>query len=195
MLDYLTTRRGSSSPLPLPKRLTEEHYQELLGRPDGTQRTSSEEHASVVPDTDMVVWNARRNTVQPRPVEGQSRHVAVGRLPREDNKQGRLHDGHGNGIEHDANSSTRCCGFFHIRNDEAVYVRYCDIYVQDNSEDIEKQRLLKEKARQQRRSPETMMTFHDLMNRKPFRRKKQPVPVEATAPAEFADIALKKMIV
>ena len=49
----------------------------LLGRPDETQRTPSEEHASVVPDTDTVVWDARRVTVQPRPVEGQGHQVAV----------------------------------------------------------------------------------------------------------------------
>ena len=86
--------------------------------------------------------------------------------------------------------------FFHIRIDEAVHVRYCDVYVQDNSKDIEKQRLLKEKARQQKEEAQKrLMTFHDLQNRKPLRRKKQPVPVEATAPTEFADIALKKMIV
>ena len=210
MVDYLT-RRGP--PLKLPKQLTEKDYQDylddLMKRKGHLQKNTLRSY--------LIPIRSFGTLVASRYSQGLSRAKVI-KLP--------------SGEAAEANTISRddfmmtwttmsvmtpkvkkrkilytLLWFFHIRIEEAVHVRYCDIYVQDNSKDIEKQRLLKEKARQQKEEAQKrLMTFHDLQNRKPLRRKKQqqhplrrknkqPVPVEATAPTEFADIALKQMIV
>lgn len=197
MLDYLTTRRGSSSPLPLPKRLTEEHYrkynEDLMERKGHLQKNTLRSY--LIP-----IWSFG-TFVSTRYDQDDSR-AKVATLP--------------SGIAGERKTISRdefmmvwetvsntnhklfytLLWFFHIRNEEAVYVRYCDIYVQDNAEDIEKQRLLREKARKEKEETAKRLIARDMMNRRPFRRKKQPVPVDATATRdEFGDITLKRMIV
>ena len=194
MVDYLT-RRGP--PLKLPKHLTEEDYQDylddLMKRKGHLQKNTLRSY--------LIPIRSFGTLVASRYNQGLSRAKVI-KLPSGEAAEAETISRDDFMMIWTTVSVTRrkvlytLLWFFHIRIDEAVHVRYCDVYVQDNSKDIEKQRLLKEKARQQKEEAQKrLMTFHDLQNRKPLRRKKQPVPVEATAPTEFADIALKQMIV
>ena len=172
MLDYLTTRRGSSSPLPVPKRLTEVHYrkynEDLMERKGHLQKNTLRSY--LIP-----IWSFG-TFVSTRYDQDDSR-AKVATLP--------------SGIAGERKTISRdefmmvwetvsntnhklfytLLWFFHIRNEEAVYVRYCDIYVQDNAEDIEKQRLLREKARKEKEETAKRLIARDMMNRRPFRRK------------------------